>query len=186
LNPFKLSGLQNVPEEPAIFVANHQSALDIPVVGALSRGAPHVWLVLAYYLNTPVLGFFIRRMFIPVERDQPTKAAESLRKMIRILQHQPQHLIIFPEGARHMDGLIHEFYEGFALIAKTTRRPVIPVYMPNNSCIYPVYSFYVYACPLDVMVGEPMYIQEGETEAAFSQRVHAWFETQYTRYHARK
>ena len=56
--------------------------------------------------------------------------------------------------------------------------------MPNNTRIYPVYSFYVYPSPLDVFVGEPMYMSEDETEAAFTQRVHAWFVEQYNQYHS--
>jgi 1-acyl-sn-glycerol-3-phosphate acyltransferase len=184
LNRLQIHGLQNLPNTPALFVANHQSAFDIPVVGSLCYGAPHIWLVLAYYLQTPVLGFFIRRMFVPVERDQPVKAAESLRKIIRFLQDRPRHLIIFPEGMRHADGAIHEFYEGFALIAKRTGRPVIPVYMPNNIRIYPVSSFYIYSAPLDVIIGEPMYKEADETDTAFVNRVRQWFINQYNKYHS--
>lgn len=182
LNRITLKGAKNLPQEPALFIANHQSAFDIPVVGSLCRGYPHIWLVLAYYVDTPVLGFFIRRMFVPVERDQPVKAAGSLRKIIRFLQDKPRHLIIFPEGTRHEDGPVHEFYEGFALIAKLSGRPVIPVYMPNNRIIYPVNSFYIYPCPLDIIIGEPMTMHENETEAAFVKRVHEWFVKQYTQY----
>jgi len=184
LNRMVIRGSHNLQQEPVIFVANHLSAFDIPVVGSLCRGSKHVWLVLAYYLNTPLLGFFIRRMFVPVERDHPVKAAGSLRKMVRFLQEKPRHLIIFPEGTRNADGKVHEFYEGFALIAKLTGRPVIPVYMPNNGLIYPVNSFYVYPSPLDVIVGEPLSMQTDETEAAFAKRVHAWFCEQYARYHS--
>ncbi len=186
LNRMTITGEKNLPHEPAILAANHQSAFDIPVLGSLCRGSSHVWLVLAYYLDMPVLGFFIRRMFVPVERTQPGKAAGSLLKMIRFLKDRPGHLLIFPEGMRYKDGAIHEFYEGFALIAKLTKRPVVPIFMPNNTLIYPVYSFYIYPSPLDVVIGEPMYMSEDETEAAFSRRVHAWFVEQYNQYHSRQ
>ena len=69
LIPVSIKGSEHLPTGPAIFVANHQSAFDIPVVGSLCNGYPHVWLVLAYYVDAPVLGFFIKRMFVPVERD---------------------------------------------------------------------------------------------------------------------
>jgi 1-acyl-sn-glycerol-3-phosphate acyltransferase len=175
LTKITIQGKENLPPSPAIFVGNHQSAFDIPVMGSMCNGYPHVWLVLSYYLSTPVLGFFIARMFIPVDRDDPEKAAGSLRKVLRFVQEKNTHLIIFPEGMRHADGKIHTFYEGFAFIAKLTNRPIIPVYMPTTGKIYPIYSFFVYNYPLDVIIGKPMYVQEDETEAACTDRVHNWF-----------
>lgn len=182
LNKVTIYGKENLPREPVIFAANHESALDIPVAGSLCNGYPHVWLVLAYYVNTPVLGFFIKRMFVPVERDVPEKAALSLRRVIKFIQGANRHLIIFPEGTRNNDKKIHEFYEGFALIAKRTGRPVIPVYMPTTGAIYPIYSFYIYSAPLDVFVGKPMHLGEDETESEFVKRVRDWFVEQNKKY----
>ncbi len=184
LNPVTIHGKENLPKEPAIFAANHESAFDIPVVGSLCNGYPHVWLVLAYYVNAPILGFLIKRMFVPIERDIPEKAALSLRRVIKFIQNGNRHLIIFPEGTRNNDRKIHEFYEGFALIAKRTGRPVIPVYMPTTGIIYPIYSFYIYSAPLDVFVGPPMSIKEDETESEFVKRVRDWFLAQNKKYFA--
>ena len=188
LNPVKITGRKNLPTEPAIFAANHQSAFDIPVVGSLCNGYPHVWLVLAYYVDTPILGFFIKRMFVPIERDEPVKAAGSLRKVIKFIQNQKRHLIIFPEGTRVTNHKIGKFYEGFALVAKRTGRPVIPVFMPNNADIYPPDSFYIYSYPyiqnatVEVIIGKPFYIKDDETGAEFVERVHTWFVNQNNQY----
>jgi 1-acyl-sn-glycerol-3-phosphate acyltransferase len=182
LNPVRYEGYENLPTSPALFIANHQSSLDIPVLGSLCRGYSHTWLVLAYYVNTPVLGFFITRMFVPVDPSSTEKAAGSLRRVIRYIEEHAAHLIIFPEGGRHNDGRIHEFYEGFAVVAKRTKRPVIPVYLPTLAKIYPIYSFYVYSAPLDIIIGKPLYIQDDETESAFTLRVHNWFTTEQEKY----
>jgi len=168
-------GKEHLPTSPALFVANHQSSFDIPVVGSLCTGYPHVWLVLAYYVKMPVLGFFITRMFVPVEQDNSVKAAESLRKIIRLIEDKKRHLIIFPEGERVTDGTIHSFQSGFALIAKRTGMPVIPIYIANNDLIYPPASFYIYNYPVIAVIGEAMRMQDDETEEAFLERVHAWF-----------
>lgn len=182
LSKITCCGRENLPSRPAIFVGNHQSAFDIPVLGSLTNGYPHVWLVLSHYLSTPVLGFFIARMFVPVDRNDPEKAAGSLRKVLRFVQDRNAHLIIFPEGMRHADGKIHTFYEGFAFIAKQTNRPIIPVYMPTTGKIYPIYSFFVHRYPLDIIIGKPLYLQENETETALTQRVHDWFDEEYKKY----
>jgi len=161
--------------EPAIIVANHQSSLDIPVVGALCNRHPHVWFALSYYVRFPVLGFFIRRMFVSVDRDVPVKAARSLLQVYRSIKSTQRHLIIFPEGSRFIDGKIHPFFEGFAMLAKKTGRPVVPIWMPNNGKIYPPYSFYIYRYPVLVEIGESMYHQEGESDKEFTERVRTWF-----------
>lgn len=46
-------GLDNIPKNQAvIFAANHQSTLDIPLVGVLSKGVPHVWLAKAELMDS--------------------------------------------------------------------------------------------------------------------------------------
>src|SRR5579872_4508924 len=44
LVPIKYEGQENIPNESVIFAGNHQSSLDIPLMGVLSKGVPHVWL----------------------------------------------------------------------------------------------------------------------------------------------
>src|SRR5580765_4889404 len=45
LLPITYKGLENIPKNQAvIFAANHQSTLDIPLVGVLSKAVPHIWL----------------------------------------------------------------------------------------------------------------------------------------------
>lgn len=173
--PVQRIGPENLPQTAAIFVGNHQSALDIPVMGSLCNGFPQVWLVLAYYVDAPVLGFFIRRMFIPVDSAHAGKAARSLLQVYRFIKDHQRHLMIFPEGARFTDGEIHKFFEGFAVLAKKTGRPVVPVFMPNNRFIYPPGSFYIYPGSIKIIIGEPFLYQEGETDEQFTSRVRDWF-----------
>ena len=169
------TGKENMPHEPAILVANHQSALDIPMVGAVCGGYSYFLFAFAYYLLMSLLSFFIRRMFIPVERDEPAKAARDLIKLYRAVKGRPCHILLFPEGTRRTDGEIHKFFQGFAMLARKTKRPVVPIYMPNNGKIYPPYSFYIYCYPLVTIIGEPFVLKGDETEQEFSDRVKEWF-----------
>lgn len=175
-NSLCICGKENIPRDTGvIFVANHQSAMDIPVVGLICGPQPHIWLALEYYVNTPILGFFIKRMFVPVNRESKTKAAQSLIQILRLLKEKRQHLIIFPEGARFTDGKIHEFFKGFAVIAKKTGLPVVPIYMPNNGKIYPPYSFLIHKYPIIAHIGKPFYFSDSDTEETFTQQVQEWF-----------
>src|SRR5579872_3425750 len=51
--PITYKGLENIPKDkPVIFAANHQSTLDIPLLGVLSKGVPHVWLAKAELMDS--------------------------------------------------------------------------------------------------------------------------------------
>ncbi len=175
LCPVIIKGMENIPKEPAILAPNHQSALDIPLVGSLCGGTSHVWLVLEYYASVPILGFFIRRMFVPVDRKNPEKAARSLLRVYKFVQGKNRQLILFPEGGRFTSGRVGKFFEGFALIAQRTNRPVVPIFMPNNRKIFPPGSFYVNPYPLIAIIGEPFRMSPDETEKEFMVRVRQWF-----------
>jgi 1-acyl-sn-glycerol-3-phosphate acyltransferase len=176
--PKKYSGLENIPKGPVIFVANHQSSIDIPLVGALCNGYPHVWLVLEYYSTKPILGFFIRRMFVAVDQRNPAKAARSLIRVLQRISDKHSDVIIFPEGGRYEDGKVHKFFQGFALLAKKTGFPVVPIYMPNNGKIYPPYSFIAYYHTIVVIAGKAFIYQKTDTPDLFTQKVNSWFTEQ--------
>ncbi|MCL5436272.1 MAG: 1-acyl-sn-glycerol-3-phosphate acyltransferase [Candidatus Dependentiae bacterium] len=176
--PIDFVGRDAMPREPAIIVANHQSTIDIPIVGMLLARQPHVWFALSYYARMPVLGFFVRRLGFSLDRATSGSAAHDFLSGIRAVRSSSAQVIIFPEGTRYIDGRVHDFLEGFALIARHTNRPVVPIYMPDNYLVYPPASFWVYFHQLRVVVGPPFVRVEGESDELFTVRVHGWFEQQ--------
>lgn len=175
LVPTEIEGKQHLPVTPAIFVANHQSALDIPCVGFIMHGYPHIWFALEYYAQKPVLGFFIRKIGVSIDRDDARKAAVSLLRAIKLVEGENRHFIIFPEGRRYTDGMVHEFLSGFAIVARKTARPVIPVYLPTTGEIYPPGALYCRTKPLKIVIGEPLYYTHNETIEDFTNRTRQWF-----------
>lgn len=175
LLPINIVGREHIPTEPVIFVANHQSTLDIPLVGSIVGRRPHRWLVLSYYLDYPVLGFLIRRMNIAVEQDQSKRAARALLEVLRVARQSTDDLIIFPEGGRYSDGQVHHFYEGYALIAQKSGRPVVPIYIKNNYKILHKKTFLRQDYPLEATIGPAMKLHENENAQDFNERVRNWF-----------
>jgi 1-acyl-sn-glycerol-3-phosphate acyltransferase len=177
--PVEIVGEENLMRnQRAIYIANHQSALDIPVVGYLACCNPQVWFALEYYVDKPIVGFFIRNIGVAIDRDDPFKAARSLVKALKILEDKPYSFVIFPEGGRFNDGSVHEFLQGYVVVAKRTGLPIIPIYMPNNGVIYPPGSLVVYDHPLKIVVGKPFRYNQEETDDQFAQRVFAWYQEQ--------
>lgn len=177
--PVRVIGKKHMVDEPAIIIANHQSALDIPVLGYICYAHPHVWYVLDYYARKPVLGFFVRRMGISITREVDAKSARALITGMRLMAHNHRHTLLFPEGARYVDGSTHPFKGGFALLARKTGRPVVPVYLKNLGKILPPDSFIMHAVlPIEVIIGPVYYYKALETDEQFIARVHAWFDLQ--------
>jgi 1-acyl-sn-glycerol-3-phosphate acyltransferase len=175
LVPITYIGKENIPNEPVIFAANHQSSLDIPLLGVLSKNVPHVWLAKQELMESVFIRFVVPLIAVLVDVTSPRNAMLSLRKIINVVNNHHRNLMIFPEGARYTDGKIHSFFNGFAIIAKTTKRPVVPVYISGVNKVYPPDSFWVNWYPITVTVGAPIMYEENDTDESFKERVHAWF-----------
>lgn len=175
LIPISYHGKEHLPTTPAIFVANHQSSLDIPLLGVLARGRPHIWLARAELLQTIILRHVLPIFAIVAEVTSLRAAMLSLRRIISTLADSPAHLMIFPEGSRSLYGNIQPFFDGFVIVAKKLSRPIIPVYIHNVNRVYPRGSFFLFWYPITVVVGPALLCFPDETEKAFSERVRSWF-----------
>lgn len=173
--PIRFIGRHHIPDEPVIFASNHQSSLDIPLVGSLAGGTPHLWLARTELLESFLFRLLVPHLAIMVNVNEPKKAVSSLRKILRLSRQTHAHIVIFPEGERHADGEIHEFFAGFAILAKQSNRAVVPVRLFGANKVYPVDSFLVHWHPITVVVGKPMRCASDESEKEFTQRVRQWF-----------
>lgn len=175
LVPIRISGAENIPTTPAVLVANHQSSLDIPLMGILLRSAPHVWLATNELMVSPILRFILPRTTVLVDVSTPQAGLRTLLTAINMLYEQKLYSIVFPEGGRFSDGKIHDFFGGFAILAKKTGQPVVPVYLSNVGKLYPKGVFLMRWHPINIVIGAPMVQTADESNEAFCQRVHAWF-----------
>jgi len=168
-------GKENIPKEPVIIAANHQSSLDIPLVGSLLRGFPHVWLAKTELTKT-ALSPILKRMAVLIDMSTPQRGLRSLMRAIQLVKGKKRHAIIFPEGGRDIEGnRVREFFAGFVMLAKHTNRPVVPVMIFDAYKVYPPGSYFVHRHPVKVVVGKPFHMKEEEEIEEFRDRVYQWF-----------
>ncbi len=173
--PITFVGKKNIPNEPAIIVANHQSAMDIPLVGSLLDSFPHIWLAKSE-LGRSWLAPIVRRMAVLIDMSTPQRGMRSLKRAIDLVKGKRRHAIVFPEGGRYIeDNGVREFFGGFVMLAEHTNRPVVPIMIFNTYKVYPPGSFFVNRQPVKVVVGKPFYLGKDEDADAFKERVHQWF-----------
>lgn len=122
----KVEGLENLPAEGgALLAANHQSFLDILVVGAAVRRRHVTFVARDTLADTAWLAFVMRRCgAILIRRGTSDRAA--IRAMAEHLSAGDV-VAIYPEGTRSRDGKTREFKGGVVMAARLGGVPIIPV-----------------------------------------------------------
>ena len=149
-------GKQNVtPDGPAIYIANHQSHLDPPIVGVLIADRPFTSLARATLFRNRFFGALIRWLgAVPLQQGRGDTAA--MKTALAELQ-AGRRILIFPEGSRTPDGTLQPFQRGVLLLIKRARVPVIPIALDGAYDIWPAHR----ALPrltgrLAVIAGKPI------------------------------
>lgn len=173
---------EDILKEPSIVISNHQSSLDIPLIAMVIKWRPHIWLFLARYAKVPIFGFILSRMNIMVDYRGLRKLVGSIDETLKVINGRTSHIILFPEGGRHTDGKVHSFLYGFALMAKHTGRPVLPIMLFNAYKVFPPGAILIRPHPIKIKVGKPFKFLPHETDDEFVQRVHAWYDQQVERH----
>jgi 1-acyl-sn-glycerol-3-phosphate acyltransferase len=109
-----------------IFVANHISYLDAPVIVETLRQPVRV-LGKIEMAKVPVFGFIYRNAIVTVDRSNAEKRAKSVRIMKSVIKKGIS-IFIFPEGTfNETHTPVKEFFDGAFRIAIETQTPIKPV-----------------------------------------------------------
>ncbi len=114
-------------KKPSVFVFNHISYADIPVIMKAIRKQPVRVLGKAEMGKIPLFGFLYRKAVVMVERDNPINRAKSVAQLKAILKKNIS-IVISPEGTFNTTGApLKDFYDGAFRIAIETQTPVRPI-----------------------------------------------------------
>jgi 1-acyl-sn-glycerol-3-phosphate acyltransferase len=153
----KVEGLDQIdPNGAYVFVANHLSYMDTPVV--LSQ-IPVEFRFMAKkgLFQIPFLGTHLMQAgHIPVPRENPRAAVKTLSLAAQTIRDRGVSVLVFPEGGRSLDGVLQEFKEGAAYIAIKAGVPVVPMALIGSRRILAVGSVTFHSGPVVVRVGEPI------------------------------
>lgn len=152
-----------IQKGPCIYVANHQSFIDPPLVGQLFEQPVH-FLARKTLFDPLFMKYTLPLCYaLPIDQEQPDPG--SILKVLRLVKNGGR-IVIFPEGARSPDGEIHDAMPGIGLIiSKLGQVPVQPLRIDGAYESLPIHSWKLRFCPLTVSVGEPIPFTKEELRA---------------------
>jgi 1-acyl-sn-glycerol-3-phosphate acyltransferase len=137
----EVEGLEHIdPNASYVFVSNHASYMDTPVVLA-SIPVQFRFLAKRGLFEIPLLGTHLSQAgHIPVPREDPRASVKTMQLAAETIQRRGISMLVFPEGGRSVDGVIHEFKEGAAYIAIRAGVAVVPLALIGSHDILPMHS----------------------------------------------
>jgi 1-acyl-sn-glycerol-3-phosphate acyltransferase len=104
------------PQSQYLFVVNHQSNFDIPVLVQALPQFQLRWIAKRELLRIPFFGWALwAAKHIAVDRADSQRMAAGIS------------VVVFPEGTRSLDGKLLPFKRGGFLLALKTKTPIVPV-----------------------------------------------------------
>jgi len=120
-----------------VFMSNHQSQLDIPVLEKILEPYNIRFLAKKSLFQIPFFGWGIKALgYVPVEREDPKEGLKSVLACVERLK-KGFSLVIFPEGTRSPTGELLPFKIGGFLIPLRSKVKVVPVAISGTREILP-------------------------------------------------
>jgi 1-acyl-sn-glycerol-3-phosphate acyltransferase len=153
----RVEGLEKIaPDGSYVFVSNHLSYMDTPVVLA-NIPVQFRFLAKRGLFQIPLLGTHLARAgHIPVPRDDARAAVKTMATAAQAIRERGISLLIFPEGGRSRTGELAAFKEGAAYIAIRAGVPLVPVAVKGTREIMPFGSAQVRGGSVTMRIGEPI------------------------------
>ncbi|MCK9247387.1 MAG: HAD-IB family hydrolase [Solirubrobacteraceae bacterium] len=116
---------------PCVFVFNHQSGIDVPVLMHLLRGG-FTGVAKKEVRSNPVFGPLLRLGDVAfIDRSDAKKAIEVMAPAVQKVRDEGVSLAISPEGTRSVSPRLGPFKKGAFHIAMQAEVPMVPIVLRN-------------------------------------------------------
>lgn len=161
----KVCGLEHIPADPCILVANHASYLDGPILTAVLP--PRFSFVIKREMTrVPLAHFLLRRIGSEfVERFDPHRSAADARRILRKAGASDS-LAFFPEGTFGPSPGLGRFHSGAFKAAVRGQVAVVPVVIRGSRWILPADRFVPRPGELEIIIRPALRPAAGTTPQA--------------------
>jgi 1-acyl-sn-glycerol-3-phosphate acyltransferase len=163
--PFSMRGWERLPEEirdgrqPVIFMSNHESQMDPPVLVA-ALPVPAVFIAkkeLQYFPFIGWAGWAAGVIFI--DRGNRERSIRSIRDAAQQVR-DGKNVVIFPEGTRSRTGDMLPFKKGGFALAQEAGVPIVPMATVGGFKVLASGSLRIRPGQYVLLVGEPVHPSE--------------------------
>lgn len=160
----KINGEHHLWERrPAVFLFNHQSAIDVLIIAKLLRRDFTAIAKQEISKNPLVAPVFRVADTVFVDRRNQSKAIDALKPVVQTLRSGLS-VAIAPEGTRSLGDRLGEFKRGPFHIAMQAGVPVVPIVIHNASDVLPKGGFFIRPSRVVVDVLEPVSTESWKPE----------------------
>lgn len=144
------------PNRAYLFMANHQSNFDVPIIMAAVDTLQIRWVSKRAVRKVPVIGLCMQCTHqVFVDRDSPTQALAVIRQVKKLLNAGIS-VFFFPEGTRTRDGRLQAFKPGGFAVAVEAGVPVVPVSIRGSGALWPPGGLDIRPGTVEVIFGDPI------------------------------
>jgi long-chain acyl-CoA synthetase len=165
---------------PVLFVSNHQSLIDPPVIlrsfpSQIRRRVAPAMGEAALLGHSKATLFWARLAFnVYLISDDPSRAQEALRRAGR-LADRGYSTLLFPEGERTWDGQMLPFRPGVGVMAERLQLPVVPLLVQGLFDVWPRTKERPARGRAQVWIGDLMRISPSEPAGDFTRRLEEYY-----------
>lgn len=153
----RVHGMERIDwSRPHVLVCNHVGSFDILAL-ASSVPVPYHFVAKKELARIPLFGSAWQAAgHISIDRQNTTRAIESLSRAAAQLQQNSGIVIIFPEGTRSRTGELQSFKKGAFRLALEAGIPVIPTVIIGSDRITPGGGLMIRPGTIDLYIGDPI------------------------------
>lgn len=174
-------GRENMPAEPCVIMAKHQSAWEtMTLQDCVPDGSYCVFVLKQELLKVPFIGWGLAAMkMISIDRAAGKNALDQVVTQGRERLKQGFYVIIFPEGTRVAPGEKRRYKPGGAYLATHVGCRVVPI-AHNAGEFWPRQAFLKKAGTVTISIG-PAFDASAMSDQEVNQRVEDWIEAEMHR-----
>jgi 1-acyl-sn-glycerol-3-phosphate acyltransferase len=171
---YEVEGIENLPEGPAVVLANHQSFWDNMIMPLLFPR--QTWVVKKELFDVPLFGLGLKIADpIAVDRTKTTSVNQIIDDGTKKLK-QGLWVVMFPEATRLLPGKTVPFKASGAKLAHTNMAPIVP--MAHNAGLLWPKGFWIKRPGLiKIKIGKTIYPKPEQDVRELNSYVEEWINT---------
>lgn len=160
----EVKGVENIPEEPVLFVSNHRSYYDILVLHTTSTKRPG-FVAKVEMNHFPLLNWWMRNICcVFLDRKDLRSGMQMIKDGAEMIK-KGHSMVICPEGTRNQKKEMLPFKAGSLKMAEKAGCPVIPVTLIDTDQLLEARpGFDIRKGHVKVIYGKPIYLKEFSRE----------------------